>query len=205
MESSLPDPMHLFKAISTVALLTWALSCGGGKIPPTRYYTLDLPPAPSPQASTAQESVAVRPVTAADPFAQDRIVYRPSRHEVGFYEYHRWAADPRESVQSALIEELEASGLFQTVSAYDGRMRPDYLLQARIERLEEVDFESGVKVYVEIAAELVDASTNRVVWTGTGEASGTVGSPEVGAVVAEMSRAVTESLDQIVEDLRQSL
>lgn len=197
--------MHPYKAILPVALFLSALACGGGKIPPTHYYALDLPAAPSPKPSTAQESLAVRPVTAADPFTQDRIVYRPSRQEVGFYEYHRWAADPRESVQSALLAKLKASGLFKNVAGYDGRLKADYILQTRIERLEEVDFESGVKVYVELAAELVDADTGRVAWTGGGQGSGSVTSPEVKEVVAEMSKATAASLDQIVEGLAQSL
>jgi len=197
--------MHPYKAILPVALFLSALGCGGGKIPPTHYYALDLPAAPAPKPSTAQESLAVRPVTAADPFTQDRIVYRPSRQEVGFYEYHRWAADPRESVQSALLAKLKASGLFKNVAGYDGRLKADYILQTRIERLEEVDFESGVKVYVELAAELVDADTGRVAWTGRGQGSGSVTSPEVKEVVAEMSKATAASLDQIVEGLAQSL
>jgi ABC-type uncharacterized transport system auxiliary subunit len=208
MKCSLLDPMHLYKAIPhkaflAVALTLAALSCGGGKIPQTRYYTLDLPPAPSPQGSTAQESVAVRPLTAASQFTQDRIVYRPSRHEVGFYEYHRWAADPRQSIHAALMDKLRSSGLFATVSAHDGRQKTDYLLQARIERLEEVDFESGVKVYVEIAAELVDASSNRVVWTGVGRGSGGVTASDVAQVVAEMSKATEASLEAIIASLRQ--
>ncbi len=197
--------MHPYKAILPAAFFLAALACGGGKIPSTHYYKLDLPAAPAPRPSTAQESLAVRAVTAADPFTQDRIVYRPSRQEVGFYEYHRWAADPRESVQSALLGKLKASGLFKNVAGYDGRLKADYILQTRIERLEEVDFESGVKVYVELAAELVDADTGRVAWTGGGQGSGTVTSPDVKEVVAEMSKATAASLDQIVEGLTQTL
>ncbi len=208
MESSLPDPMHLYKAIPHKAILAGALllaglSCGGGKIPPTRYYALDLPPAPTPRSSSAQESLAVRPVTAASPFTQDRIVYRPSRHEVGFYEYHRWAADPRQSIHAALMDQLRASGLFRTVATHDGRQKTDYLLHARIERLEEVDFESGVKVYVELAAELVDASNNRVAWTGVGKGSGAVTSSDMAQVVAELSKATQASLEELVSSLRE--
>lgn len=204
--------MHLFKAIPHQVILAAALGlttlcCGGGKIPATRYYALDLPAAPMPAAAntTPEKSLAVRGVTAADPYTQDRIVYRPSRQEVGFYEYHRWAADPRESVHNALLEKLKASGLFKVVGGYDGRMKADYVLQTRIERLEEVDFESGVKVYVELAAELLDASDNSAIWAGEGTGSGVVTSPEVSQVVAEMSKATADSLDEIVEGLRQAL
>ena len=205
MECSLTDPMHLYKAIVAAALVVAALSCGGGKIPATHYYALDLPPAPAPSPSTTRETLAVAGMTAADPLAQDRIVYRPTRHEVGFYEYHRWAADPRESIRTALIDQLRATGLFQTVAPFDGRTKADLLLRSRIERLEEVDFENGVKVYSTISAELLEASTSRVVWTGRGEASETVSSPEVRQVVAKLSEATAASVKQLVAGLSEHL
>lgn len=198
---SLPDPMHLFKAIVSAALLLMALSCGGGKIPPTHYYALDLPPAPKPQVSASGKTLVVASVTAADPLTQDRIVYRPTRQEVGFYEYHRWASDPREAIRAALIDQLRAGGLFQTVAPFDGRTKGDFLLRSRIDRLEEVDFEDGVKVYAAISAQLLDVSTDRVVWTGRGEASEPVNSADVRQVVAAMSKATDAGLKQLAASL----
>ena len=107
------------------------------------------------------------PFRAERMLTQDRIVYRPSRQEVGYYEYHRWAEDPRSAVTSAIIERLRASGAFSSVALFDGRTRSDFLLRGRIERLEEVDYEEGVKAYAAISAELLDATNQRVVWEGS--------------------------------------
>ena len=171
-------------------------SCGGGKIPATRYYALDLPAAPrQAPADAGRLTVAVLPVGASEMLTQDRIVYRPSREEVGYYEYHRWAEDPRTSIQSALIGRLRQTGAFATVAPFDGRTRADFQLRSRIDRLEEVDFEQGVKVYVSISAELVDGQTARVVWTGVGNGEGSVSQSDVAEVVSRMREAAKQALD----------
>lgn len=197
MVTSLPDPMRIHKLLPPAALclLLWT-SCGGGKIPATHYYALDLPAAPRPAPADAlRHSVAVLPVGATEMLEQDRIVYRPTREEVGYYEYHRWAEDPRTSIQNALIARLRQTGAFATVAPFDGRTRADFQLRTRIDRLEEVDFEQGVKVYVSISAELVDGQTARVAWTGVGTGERTVTQSDVGEVVSRMSEAAEQALD----------
>jgi ABC-type uncharacterized transport system auxiliary subunit len=203
MVLSLPDAMPLYKVLPPAAFgLLLLASCGGGKIPSTHYYALDLPAAPrAAPAESLRHTLAVLPVRATEMLTQGRIVYRPTREEVGYYEYHRWAEDPRTSVQNALIERLRQTGAFATVAPFDGRTKADYLLRTRIDRLEEVDFEQGVKVYASISAELVDGQTARVVWTGVGTGEGSVTQSDVGQVVTRMSEATKLGLDKIAEGI----
>ena len=195
--------MPFLKLLPPAALgLLLLTSCGGGKIPPTRYYALDLPAAPqAAPADALRHTVAVLPVGATEMLEQDRIVYRPTREEVGYYEYHRWAEDPRTSIQNALIARLRQTGAFATVAPYDGRTKADYQLRSRIDRLEEVDFEQGVKVYVTLSAELVDGQTARVVWTGSGSGEGSVTQSDVRQVVSQMSAASKQALDSLAQQI----
>ncbi|MEZ5366435.1 MAG: ABC-type transport auxiliary lipoprotein family protein [Bryobacterales bacterium] len=199
--------MPLIKVLPPAALgLLLLVSCGGGKTPATRYYALDLPAAPvKPAADALRNTLAVMPVRATEMLAQDRIVYRPTREEVGYYEYHRWAEDPRTSIQNALLNRLRETGAFVTVGLYDGRTKADYQLRTRIDRLEEVDFEQGVKVYTKISAELVDGQTARVVWTGEGTGEGVVSQSDVGVVVQQMSAASKQAIDQIADGVNKFL
>lgn len=194
----------IFAAVALV--VATASSCGGGKVPPTRYYVLDLPQAPQPAASaTLAHTAVVTPFKASRMLTRDEIVYRPSREEVGYYQYHRWAEDPREGIVASLIKQLGARGTFKTVGPFDGRTKADFILRGRLQRLEEVDFGGGVSVQVEISAELVDASTSRVVWQGSGSGSGTVSTADVRDVVAQMSEAAGRSIEQIVAGLDRHL
>lgn len=197
--------MGQFKTILPAIAALILLGCGGGKLPPTHYYALSLPPAPVPAAESLPHTVAVMPIRTSNMFTQDRIVYRPTPEEVGYYEYHRWAEDPRESVQAALVEKMRASGAFQSVARFDGRTRSDYVLRARIDRLEEVDFEGGVKVYAGISAELLDAATLRVVWEGSASSNASVTESNMQAVVRQLSAVADKSLDELTASLAASL
>jgi ABC-type uncharacterized transport system auxiliary subunit len=196
--------MGQFKKILPLIAFLAMLGCGG-KIPPTHYYALSLPPAPAPAAESLPYTLVVMPLRTSSMLTQDRIVYRPSPEEVGYYEYHRWAQDPRESVTNALIDKIRASGAFSSVARFDGRTRADYVLRARIDRLEEVDFEEGVKVYSGLSAELLDGATMRVVWEGSATSEAQVGNSEMQAVVRQLSEATGQTLDKLTQSLAESV
>ena len=187
-----------------MALLVLCLGCGG-KIPPTHYYVLELPPAPNPASEALPGTAVIMPLQASRMLIQDRIVYRPARGEVGFYEYHRWAEDPRDSLTRSLIRHLRSRGAFSSVVPFDGRSKADYIIRGTLERLEEVD-SGGVAVYVKISAQLISAEARETIWQGEGEGRGQVTAGEVRSVVAEMSRASHQAVkglaDQINEFVR---
>src|SRR4029077_16639150 len=119
-----------------------ALAGCGGAVKYPNYYALHIPPPPDPPAQEGvRVSLAVREFRSPAYLHQGAIVYKPSPKQIGFYNYHRWAADPREVVTNAVTDRLRASGKFTQVKPYDGRSDVDYVLSGRIERLEEVDYE----------------------------------------------------------------
>ena len=195
--------MTVSKVLSPLpAAVLLLASCGGGKVPATQYYQLDLPPAPAPGASSQGGfSVVVMPWRASEILTRDRIVYRPTRSEVGYYEYHLWAEDPAKTVERAMVDAMEARKTFSTVGVFDGRTRSDFVLRGRLERLEEVDYEGGVKVYATISAELLDASSRRVVWTGDATENADVGVSQMSDVVAKLSGAASGAIAKITADL----
>ena len=136
-----------------VTLLPALSGCGRVRYP--AYYTLNLPAPPDPPAAeNVRTSIAVREFQSPNYLRQGPIVYRTTPEEIGFYEYHRWAADPRMLVTSAVVDHLRAGGQFSMVSMYDGRPNNDYVFSGRLEKLEEVDYEAGVKVEVAMSAQI---------------------------------------------------
>ena len=192
--------MGQFKKILPLFALLATLGCGG-KIPPTHYYALNLPAAPAPPAEPLPHTLVIMPLRTSSMLTQDRIVYRPEPEEVGYYEYHRWAQDPREAVTNALIEKIRASGAFSSVARFDGRTRSDYVLRARIDRLEEVDYEAGVKVYSGLSAELLEGGTMRVVWEDSATSEAQVSTSDMNEVVRQLSAATSRSLDELTQSL----
>jgi len=182
----------------TLAALIALASCGGAMKYPN-YYTLHVPPPPDPPAPEGvRASLAVREFRSPTYLHQGAIVYKTSPEQIGFYNYHRWAVDPREVVTNAVTEHLRASGNFKQVKPYDGRSDVDYVLSGRIEKLEEVDYEGGVKVEIAITAQMTNLTTGATVWTNTIDEVGTVGQREVPAVVSEMNRTLELAIEKLL-------
>ena len=189
--------------MSICAFTLLIASCGGGRRP--TYYALEVPPAPDRSLTDPRfpGTLAVCRFDTPPYLRQGRIVYRESPEEIGFYEYHRWAAQPAETVTTAMITALRSSRLFSLVKRYDGHNEQDYLLVGRIERLEEIDYGGPVRVQAQIAAELVNLRTGSTEWTGDAAAMLNVESRNVNSVVDAMNRAVQNSIDQLLGGLNQ--
>jgi len=189
--------------MSLCALTLLIASCGGGRRP--HYYALEIPPAPDRTLIDPRftGTLAVCRFETPSYLRQGRIVYRETPEEVGFYDYHRWAAEPAETVTTAMIEALRSSRLFSSVKRYDGHSKQDYLLVGRIERLEEIDYAGPVRVEVQISAELVNLRTDATEWTGTAPQVLNVDNRNVDSVVRAMNGAVQHDIDQLLASLNQ--
>lgn len=193
-------------SVSACAVTLLLAGCGG-KILYPKYYALEIPAAPRPALSDtrAAVSVAVRPFETPPYLRRGRIVYRPVPEEIAYYEYHRWAAEPGETVTAAVIDALRSSQLFSFVTPYDGHDRQDYLLSGRLERLEEIDYGGDVRVEAKLSAELVNMRTGATMWTGDAAETLRVDTRTVNSVVVEMSHAVQRSIERLVASLDQQL
>ena len=175
--------------------------CGAVREPTTRYYKLDIPSAPVPAGQSAPASLRIEPFRAAALLRQDRIVYRPSPVEVGYYEYHRWAEPPNDSITRALAEQLTRSRVFQSVETSDTGQKTGYVLKGTIDQLQEVDYAGGVKVQVSVSAELEDVAQQQIVWTTATSSEFAVKRGDIQAVVAAMSQASQQSIARLTTDV----
>lgn len=188
--------------------LTMLLMGGcAGKVRYPNYYTLAVAPTPEPALNDAHQSatLAVRRFDTPAYLRQGRIVYRQTPEEVGFYDYHRWASDPGVVVTTGVIDSLRSANLFSVVEPYAGQEHPDYLLSGRLERLDEVDYKSGVHVEVTLSAQLVNLRTGASLWAGTVTKTSEASTRDVNSVVAAMSHTVQGSIDELVVNIEKQL
>jgi ABC-type uncharacterized transport system auxiliary subunit len=190
------------KALALTLAALAALTGCGGKIRYPSYYTLNLPPAPDPAAQeTGRTSMAVREFQAPGYLRQGPIVYRSTPEKIGFYEYHRWAADPRMLVTNAIIDRLSARGQFSTVSMYHGSSDIDYVFSGKLEKLEEVDYEGGVNVEVAMSAQITRAATGTTVWRNAVSEAGTVSRRNVPGIVSQMNRMMNVAINKLLSSV----
>jgi ABC-type uncharacterized transport system auxiliary subunit len=184
--------------VFSLAALAMLAGCAG-RVKYPSYYTLNLPAPPDPPAAaTAHATLAIREFRAPTYLRQTAIVYRTSPEQIGFYAYNRWAMDPRDFVTNAVIERLRSSGAFSHVQSYDGSRDVDYVLSGRLEKLEELDYQGGVKVQVAMSAEITSIATGKPVWSNEVSETGDVDKRDVPAVVSEMNRTMERAIEKLV-------
>jgi ABC-type uncharacterized transport system auxiliary subunit len=196
----------LLNALALILAIVTALTGCGGKLRYPSYYTLNMPAPPDPPAPQGvRTSIAVREFQSPGYLRQGPIVYRATPEEIGFYEYHRWAADPRTLVTNAVVDHLRASGQFSLVSMYDGRPNNDYVFSGKLEKLEEVDYQTGVKVEVAMSAQITKVPTGATVWSTAVSEVGTVSQRNVTGVVSQMNRTMELAINKLLSTVPQSL
>jgi len=198
MKGEISVKKHLTALLFTLAVSITLAGCMS-KMKYPNYYTLNLPPAPDPPAQEGvRTSLAIREFRSPVYLRQGPIVYRATPEQIGFYEYHRWAVDPRVFVTNTVADRLRASGNFAQVTIYDGHSDVDYLLTGRLEKLEEVDYEGGVKVEVAISAQMTRITTGATVWSNSVSETGTVAQRDVPAVVSEMNHTMDRAMAKLL-------
>lgn len=179
--------------------------CGSVRYP-TTYLLNFLPPAPKAVPSNgALGQIAIREFRCPEYLCEGRIVYRTGAEEVGFYEYHRWAMNPRQAITQYVEDGLRAQSLFNSVVEHERGSDAAYVLSGKIERLDELDEGRNVHAVCTISAQLLDTRTKLVVWSHTATESVTVEQRNMAGVVASLSSAARTAVDRLILSMTQEL
>jgi len=185
--------------ISCVLTILIGLCGCAGAVKYPSYYTLHVPPPHDPPAQGNVHAIlAVREFRSPAYLRQGAIVYKTSPEQIGFYSYHRWATDPRGFVTNAVADRLRAGGTFTQVKPYDGRPDIDYVLIGQLDKLEEIDYDGGVKVEVAISAQIVELSTGTAVWTNSVSEVGPVDKRDVPTVVSVLNHTLEQAIEKLL-------
>jgi ABC-type uncharacterized transport system auxiliary subunit len=192
--------MRLVSMLMTLLAVVEA-GCAGVRYPRTYILDLDAPTAAvSPAHPSRVGTVAIRDFACADYLCDGRIVYRPARTEVAYYEYHRWAMSLRRMITDSFAGRMRGVPAFTRVDSQRAA-NTDYVLTGAIERLEEVDDGREVEAVVELSAQLVDTRTQTTVWRHAEAASEPVTKRDVPGVVSSLSAATTRAIDALIASL----
>src|ERR1017187_10379415 len=179
--------------------------CGSVRYPTS--YVLNFPP-PVPRAPLSDDAlgaVAIREFRCPEYLCEGRIVYRPSPEEVAFYEYHRWAMNPRQAITQYLEDGLRAQSLFQSVTVHAGGSETAYVLSGNIERFEEVDEGREVHAVYTTSAQLLDTQTRSVVWSQTESETVPVEKRDIAGVVGSLSVAARTVAARLLKSMTEEL
>jgi ABC-type uncharacterized transport system auxiliary subunit len=190
-----------------VAFLGALVLAGCGSVRNPTSYVLNFPsPAPrSIPSNGALGSVTIRELRCPEYLCEGRIVYRPAPEEVGFYENHRWAMNPRQAITQYLEDYLRAQSLFKSVTIHESGSETPYFLSGTIERFEEVDEGRDVHAVCTISAQLVDTRTRSVVWSHAASEAVSVEKRDMAGVVSSLSAAARTVADRLLKSMTDEL
>ena len=193
------------KKLTVVFIAIVFAGCGKVRYPTS--YVLDFPPpAPKPAASNGSLGpVTIREFRCPEYLCEGRIVYRPTPEQVGFYDYHRWAMNPRQAITQYLQDGLRAQSLFRSVAGYERLSEAEYVLSGNVERLEEVDQGREVHAVCTISAQLLEVRTRTVVWSHRATETVAVESRNMGGVVSSLSAAARTAVDQLLTSMAEEV
>ncbi len=159
--------------------------------------TLNLPAAAS---GTTHATLVVRPLSAYDPYNQERLVYRHSLYQMDFYNYHRWAASPSEQITDWTRKYLRSAALFSDVYP-TGQGNADFMLDGRIRQLDEVDHDDGWEAVLNIDFWLTRPDRSTPLWFRSYTVTQPTAKRNPAAVAEAMSHGLETILNQLVSDL----
>jgi uncharacterized lipoprotein YmbA len=199
--------MRLFALCSAGLSVATTFICGCGAVRYPNYYELSAP-APITRGSTSPpliQSVAVRQFDAPPFLRSGPIVYRESAEKLGFYPNDRWAVDPRRSATGTIISDLQATGVFRSVSLFDGHSAPECIVTGTVEHLEEVDRGKSVSIDVRVSARLTDFQTGDILWQGSASSDAAVEERSVSGVVSRLSLGLGSAIQELASSMQDHL
>ena len=193
--------MHRTIRLTLTSLLALSL-CGCGSSKPIRYYTLQIPAAPTLSSSKHPVSLLVGAIRGADVFQDTPIEYRMGPNEIGGYQYSHWSEPPVDLIKRKLIRMLRSSGDYQSVTELGGGSQGEYVIRGRLYDFEEVD-SGGVAGLVSMEFDLYDRKSGKVVWTHFYSQSEPAQSKEISAVVAALDSSLDRGLKEVAAGIDQ--
>jgi len=191
-------------SILPIAAAVALAACGSVRYP--AHYVLEVAPAaPAAAPRSALGPLVVRELACPPYLCEGRVVYREEPDRIGFYDYHRWALNPRTALTRVLADRIRAASLFESVTIAGSPARAAYLLRGEIVRLEEIDEKTSVHAICTISAEVVDVKTGTVRWTGTVSETAPVPQRDVAGVVAGLGVASRAVADRLVGSITSEL
>jgi len=193
--------MHRTIRLTLASLLALILGgCGSSK--PIRYYTLQIPAAPTLAANTYPVSLLVASVSGSEILQDAPIAYRIGVNEIGTYQYSHWSEPPVMLVRRRLIRTLRATGDYQSVAELGSNSGGEFVLRGRLYDFEEVDTAS-IAALVSMEFDLCDRKSGKVVWTHFYSQSEPVQAKEISAVVTALDSNLDRGLREVAAGLNQ--
>ncbi|MEO1370299.1 MAG: ABC-type transport auxiliary lipoprotein family protein, partial [Acidobacteriota bacterium] len=125
--------------------------------------------------------------------------------EVGFYERHRWAAEPGRLVSTALAAGLRQLDGLATSEPARAIGKYDLVLSGRVVSLEEVDLPGSHVARIGLDLRLYSNADGALLWSGFLTAESRGQAADASDIMGQMQEAFEQLLDQLRREMGAAL
>jgi ABC-type uncharacterized transport system auxiliary subunit len=184
------------------ALLGGLAACSTGSPPRDAFYRLDIPE-PARLAAPVLPGVVEVSRFGAEGLTGDRAMlysYRDRPEQLLRYDYRYWTEPPPILLQDGLVRLLRDVGAADQVVTADLRVPPDYVVEGRLRRFEQVaGTPPGVVVVIDMG--VVRTHGNQLILLDSYRSEKTAASEQTSDVVTAYQAALGEVFGRLVADL----
>ena len=193
--------MYLATRRIVISLLALGLSgCVSSK--PIKYYTVQMPVAPTRSTNTFPVSLLIGMVAGPTIYRDSPIAYRVGTNEMGVYEYSRWVDPPVDMVRVKLLRILNETGDYQSVAGLGSGTNGQYIVRGRLYNFDEVDA-AGISGQVSMEFELYERKSGKIVWRHFYSQSEPAQGKDISAVVTALDTSLDRGLKEVAAGLNQ--
>jgi ABC-type uncharacterized transport system auxiliary subunit len=193
--------------MASAALLLAAAACFRGKLPPREFYRLSPPDslqtAPRQAVAPLSASIAIKAYATPGIYGSGLIVYRVGDTRYGAYPSREWAIPLGEMLGTLTERVVRESHLTSSRVVFDPPTPRDaeYEWRGTVREFDEVDGPRSVSTSVSLAAQLVRASDDSVMWSGVATMAEPVReSTSMDSVVSALSIAAAKAVARLADD-----
>ena len=129
---------------------------------PTNTYLLNKIPCVSSQKMRYSSLLVTMPTTSSI-YSTTQIAYSKHPYQITYFANNVWAATPTEMLQSAMVQTLQNTHAFRSISSSNTLEHYDVILNTQLVKLQQNFCAQGSEVMLVMRAQLVNASTARVI------------------------------------------
>jgi ABC-type uncharacterized transport system auxiliary subunit len=173
------------------------------------YYSLEYDPPRMRGFQPVAEVIKVEQFSVAPIYNTHKIIYRDKSYQRAAYTYHKWRANPAESVTYFLARDMQQSRLFKAVLTRSSKFPYAYVLEGSVDEFLESDTASGCQAVLTLSivllAEYEPDIDKQIRFQKTYQISKPCKQKTPMALAEAMSLAMSEASAKIINDVYENL
>jgi cholesterol transport system auxiliary component len=173
------------------------------------FYSLEYDPPRIHGLQPIEAVIKVEQFSVAPIYNTHKIIYRDTSYQRAAYAYHKWRANPGESVTYFLTRDMQQSQLFKAVLTRSSKFPYDYVMEGSVDEYLESDTASGCQAVLTLSIVFMAAHEpdldKKIRFQKTYQMSKPCKPNDPGALAEAMSLAMSEVSAKIINDVYKNL